>query len=262
MKSIENKTNNIESREESYSHNVEMTVSLIRHAKKTGIDGMSTDIGLEGAKKYGDELRGAKTKIYYGGQQSKGKDFGQEEKFIIPNAIERTKSTAEAIADGANSPYKNRARENLSITGKISNEEYDRIVEAINQAGNEDDGVQLMIDTGNERPDESSYSSKEFSKDIARQFLHFCEMSARLKNESKVNIVLISHSGVIEHFILDLFRKNRPGFINAMGGGVNFLEGVQMKIHRVDKNLVNLDFSFRDEIITINESELEHLASE
>ena len=65
---------------------------------------------------------------------------------------------------------------------------------------------------------------------------HFSEMASRLKSDSKVRLVLVGHSGVIEHFTKYVYLQNhpeiRPEDVDAetIGGLVNFGEGPEITI--------------------------------
>jgi hypothetical protein len=72
---------------------------------------------------------------------------------------------------------------------------------------------------------------------------------------------MVSHSGVIENFIVDILKEERKDFIKKIWGQLNFLEGVKLIINRKDKNNVEIQLSFRDYNLNITKEDLENIAN-
>lgn len=232
---------------EKYGENIEVVIDLIRHAEKSSFEGGLTEIGEKNSEDWGQKIKeefsdSAGVKVYHSGQ-------------------ERAERTAMLIEEGSKTKYKKRQRNSLVLSGdKISKERYGELINYVNKdTGDESEAIQAMIDTGNKRPDEKSYSSRELSRDIAEQIYIIAKMTKRLKNNSKVNFVLASHSGMIEHFLVDALKKEREDFVNKIGGQVKFLEGVRIFVNREDKENVKIKVKFRDHDIDISKEELQDL---
>jgi len=227
---------------EKYGENIEMIIDLIRHAEKSDLEGGLTEKGKEEAKKYGEKLRtefpeSAGVKVYHSG-------------------VERAKETGKLLK--GESKFIERQRESLTLIGKLSKEQGEKLITLVNkQTGDETKAIQFLIDTGGKKPDEETASSKELSRGIAEQILTLVKMTSKFKENSKVNIALVSHSGVIEHFLVDILKKPRENFLKEIGGMVNFLERVRITVQRQNKETVKILFRFRDYEFEINEQDLE-----
>ncbi len=250
MKSPEKPFKSIENKEdkEKYGENVEMTIDLIRHAEKSSLEGGLTEKGKEESKEFGEQLR---------------KDF--PESAGVKNyhsGVERVKETGELIK-GENDRFTERQRDPLALSGKISKEQGEKIVSLINeQTGDETEAIQALIDSGDKRLDTETASSKELSRDTAKQVLTLVKMTSRFKENSEANIVMVSHSGVIEHFLVDILKQPREKVLKKEGGAVNFLEGARIMVQRQDKENVKITFKFRDHEFEINEQDLKEIINE
>lgn len=229
---------------ENYGKNVIMVIDLIRHAEKISLDGGLTKKGKREAKKYGKNLKQefpgtAGIKVYH-------------------SEVERAAETGELIGDKG--PFKKSEKKSLTLTGKISDEYIDELLKLINeQTGDESEAIQAFIDTGSKRPDEETHSSKEISQDIAEQLFTLIQMTKKFKENSMVNIALVSHGGVIEHFLVDILKKERKDFLKEVGGPLKFLEGARILVNRQDKDNVKIQFQFRDHQFEITSEDLENI---
>lgn len=230
---------------ENYGHDVTIIIDLIRHAEKEGSNGPLTEEGLNDAKEFGQKLKNdfpdsSGTKVYH-------------------SWIPRAEQTAQAISE--DSLFVSRKRE-YSLSGKFSKDFLAEFEARANEAKDEDTAVQWYIDSGDEKPNSETASSKETSGMLAEEINHFIDVSARLKEHSKVNIVLVSHSGVIEHFLVDALSMQRQGFLEKIGGGVEYLEGARLIVHRNDKDTVTIKIQFRDNEIVLTPERLKEIASQ
>jgi broad specificity phosphatase PhoE len=203
---------------------VTIEIDLIRHAEKASFDGLITEKGRQEAAELG---KGKNMKVYH-------------------SDAPRAKETSVEIAK--DSPYVPRARKDLAFAHKMSAEFLQKYAEITKEhGGDESTALQMYLDTDNERPDEGTWSSQETSKRLAETLEHFVDVSGRLYNDSRARIVLLSHSGQIEHVLVDLFEEDRPGFIEKIGGGLHFLEGAKILISRdpLGKIIINLEFRGR-----------------
>lgn len=214
---------------EKYGGNVIINIHLIRHGEKDGKYGELTEAGHEAAKEFGVNRE---SKPYH-------------------SDVPRNRQTAEEIAKG--SEYNPRLRKNLAIYGEdVAEDWFTRYFEKVHDDGmySETRPIQeLQFDIGREnRPDPDTVSSKEISARVASELLHFLDMSKRLKNDSEVKIDLVSHTGIIEHLLIDLFAGDPKTFLTEIGGGMRFLEGPQIKILREDKDNVAIEVTLDREI--------------
>lgn len=227
---------------ENFGANIKLTIDLIRHAEKDGINGGLTEEGKERAREFGlDE----NIKAYHSRMSENP----------------RTQQTAEAISDS--SKYHPRERKGLGIEGDFSPEFIDRYIALVNESGgNESKAVQMFLDTYDERPDEKTISSKDVSKQLVSELLHFVEMTKRFKSGSDSHVALVSHTGVIEHLLVDLFQKDRKDFITEIGGSMKFLEGPKIEVLRENKDNVKIVINFRGQEVELSEDYLRDLAGE
>lgn len=245
---------NLEQKEK-YGENVEINVYLLRHAEKqsgtdlvntVGPEAVLSEQGVKDAEEFGKELkikhpefRGVK--IYHSG-------------------VDRAKTTGDIIA-GENPAYSSRERDSLVLKGKITQDAFNKIVEdAKTEGGNEATMIQKLLDANEIPLDEKSMTSRKIGRIVASNIFRMVEMSKKLLSDSKVNIVFISHAGMIEHFLVDLLKKERPDFIKGyLAGGLEYLEGPEFSIKR-NKEKISIQVRFRDEDFSISEDELKTLA--
>jgi broad specificity phosphatase PhoE len=241
---------------EKYGEDVEMNVYLLRHAEKqqgknlgdtVGPEVVLSEKGVKDAIEFGEKLR------------EKHPEFKGIK--IYHSGVDRAKTTGDLIA-GEDSTYSPRERESLVLKGKITQEAFNKIVEDTKtEGGNEATMIQKLLDANEVPLDEKSMTSGEISKVVASNILRMVEMSKKLFSDSKVNIVFVSHAGVIEHFLVDLLKKERLDFIEGvLGGGLQYLEGPEISIKRRDRNSVDIQVKFRDEEFSISEDELKLLS--
>lgn len=241
---------------EKYGENVEMNVYLLRHAEKqsdqnlenvVGPEAVLSEKGVENAKEFGKELK------------MKHPEFKGVK--IYHSGIDRAKTTGDLIA-GESPTYSTRERDSLILKGKITQDAFNKIVEDTKvEGGNEATMIQKLLDADETPLDEKSMTSREIGRIVASNILRMVEMSKKLLSDSKVNIVFVSHAGMIEHFLVDLLKKERPDFIKGyLAGGLGYLEGPEFCIKRDDKEKVSIQVKFRDETFSVSEDELKTLS--
>ncbi len=231
---------NIE-KQEKFGVNVKMTIDLIRHGEKDS-EGLLTEKGRSEAKEFGEKIRKNEP------DSSGIKNYSSD--------VSRAMETGAAVMGDDNS-FKQRQRESLSFTGKFSEKFKEKFISLVNKETKDETlAVQAIIDTNDEKMDAETISSKEVSQEVAKQILKLIKMTERFKKDSKVNVVMTSHSGWIENFLVDILKENRKGFMEKIGGQLDFLEGPKIVIDRKDKNNVIIDLTFRDYNIKISEDDL------
>jgi broad specificity phosphatase PhoE len=212
-----------------YGNDVTLHVYLMRHAEKSSFAGELTDEGKKAAQEFG-ENRNAKS--YH-------------------SDVPRNRQTAEAIT--ASSTYNARERTGLAVSGEKT--WYDEYTAMINHEGQYEETrpiQKLQFDIGRENRPEGMLSSKEISAQVAGELVHFIDMSRRLKNKSEVNIDLVSHTGIIEHILIDLLDGDPDTFLQDIGGGMRYLEGVDITINREDRDTVSVTVSVNRTVETVD----------
>lgn len=158
--------------------------------------------------------------------------------------MHRNQQTAEEIALASNSSYKPRVRPRLRVDGP--DEWYEKYKKLIDHQGQYDETrpvQKLQFDIGREnRPMAGMPSSMEISAQLASELLHFLELSKRLKANSEVEIDLVTHTGLMEHLMIDLLDGDSDTFLSEIGGGMRYLEGPKIEIHRVDAKTTEITF--------------------
>jgi broad specificity phosphatase PhoE len=200
--------------------NINIEIDFIRHGEKESFYGNLTDRGKQDAENYG---KGKNAKAYH-------------------SPVTRAEETGKNIAKS--SSYTPRKRKMLA--NEIS-EEYMQSYADTTAKHNTDESqaLQMYLDTDDKKPDEETLSSREVSARLSKELLRFVRMSERLKNGSEVNIVLVSHSGTIEHLLVDILKEERKDFVKKIGGALEFLEGAKFIINRDEQGQVHLTMELR-----------------
>lgn len=241
---------------ERYGENVEMNVYLLRHAEKQSGKNLGDTVGPEAAL----SEKGVKDADEFGKELKKKHPEFKVIK-IYHSGVDRAKTTGDLIA-GEDSTYSPRKIDSLVLKGKITQDAFNKVVEGAKaEGGNEATMIQKLLDANEVPLDEKSMTSGEIGKIVASNILRMIEMSKKLFSDSKVNIVFVSHAGVIEHFLVDLLKKERPDFVKGyLTGGLEYLEGPEFCIKRDDKEKVSIQVRFRDEVFSVSEDELKSLS--
>jgi broad specificity phosphatase PhoE len=237
--------------EKKEGYDVSATVYLMRHPHKDSYEGDVSNQGIEDTEKL---------KLLFDRYQ---KIYKTDDLEVSHSGHKRPLKAAQILsglpADN-NEESKNGVRESLAFIGSEKLEEkYKEIVDKNN--GDESEAAQMLIDTGDKRFDEESLSSVEISQRIAQELLDIVEQTKTYKSGTKKPIILISHSGVVENFLVDLLKK-RPEehSLEAIGGRLDFLEDMRLYINRCSPEEVSLRYRFRDWQGELSEADLRKLA--
>jgi len=100
----------------------------------------------------------------------------------------------------------------------------------------------------------STFTGREMGESIGDVVEHFSKMASRLKSNSKVKLILVGHSGVIEHFTKQVYLQNNPDIkpeavdVQKIGGLLEFGEGPEISIHSNGggEKVINLKFKDLD----------------
>jgi len=98
----------------------------------------------------------------------------------------------------------------------------------------------------------ASFTGKEMGESIKSLIDHFSDMASRLKANSKVKLILVGHSGVIEHFTKYVYLQNHPEVkpedvdTETIGGLVHFGEGPELTIQSDDAGKQEIELKFKN----------------
>ena len=87
------------------------------------------------------------------------------------------------------------------------------------------------------------------SQAIATDILHIVESTKTMPSDSKKFLPNVVHSGIFEHFLIDLLKKrNEEKPIESIGGSLNFLgfDDFRLYIKRENLDDVRIQFRFRE----------------
>ena len=249
--------------------NVEVHVLFSRHAEKDSHDGSITMKGQKDSQTFGKKLQ----------RLSSIKGYVIEP--TTHSGHERTSRTAHLI-DNPNENLENleSPREaNREATENVLNSSVDRYSKeadgkyaelADGNYSSEGDAVEYFAKLNNERYDENTPSSVEMSQAIANDILRIVESTKTMPSDSKKFLPNIVHSGVFEHFLIDLLKKrNEEKPIESIGGSLNFLgfDDFRLYIKRENPDNAIIQFRFRERnengsmhYYEITEEELKNLA--
>jgi len=110
----------------------------------------------------------------------------------------------------------------------------------------------LIRDYFNKEFPGSAFTGKEMGESVKNLIDHFSEMASRLKSDSKVRLVLVGHSGVIEHFTKYVYLQNHPEIksedvdAEAIGGLVDFGEGPEITIQSNETGNQTIGLKFKN----------------
>lgn len=247
--------------------NVTLYIHLIRHPEKDPLTGKLTE---KGKKIFLDNLikefrTGYKfdtIKFYVSplprGQESKEPILKFLEITKIPTKI-RTKKELAGRALETNASFKkemNKILERLFSPEKIEEakkrDEFIPNYEPANQDIEIITNEIIIRDYYNKPLPGQSFTGRQMGEPIKNLIEHFSEMAKRLRSNSKVKLVLVSHSGIIEHFVKFVYLQNHPELkpedvdVQKIGGIVNFGEGPLININLDEKGRQIIKMKFKN----------------
>lgn len=234
--------------EKKEGYDVSATVYLMRHPHKGTFDGDISPKGEEDAEKL---------RILFNRYQ---KRYETDELEVSHSGHKRPRQAAQILTKSDQGVLENNIREGLAFIGSDEfDKEYQKLTEQNN--GDESTAVQMVIDTGDKRFDPESLSSVEISQKVAQELLDIVEQTKTYKSGTKKPIVLISHTGLIENFLVDLLDKRSvKESLKAIGGNLDFLEDLRLYVNRRSPSEVVIKYRFRDWQGEISEEKLRQLA--
>lgn len=107
----------------------------------------------------------------------------------------------------------------------------------------------------------SSFNGEDVAKSVKSLVDHFSRMTGRLLSNSKVKLVLVGHSGIIEHFTKYVYLRNHPELnpedvdVETLGGLLNFGEGPEIAIRSDETGKQFIELKFKNLTLTYNKYE-------
>lgn len=255
-----------------FGNDVFLRLTFMRHAEKDVL-GKITETGKETAREKGESI--VENEEQFDAYKVYHSKLSPLNKKHAMRAEETAKALDEGIKnEGLPQTQFNRRPLRELLSDKIlktSDEFMQKLLRAEEEPGVEIDNKEeaslsyYLDNFFDERPDKDTASMKEVGEKILKVVEHFIEFSGHLKNGSKVHILLISHSGMIEPMLKLLLKKYQAekGDIQDisladLGGAMKFLEELKFDILREDKENYTIKLNFRDRHINLGKLNLEH----
>ena len=228
-----------------FGYNVIHTVRVLRHPEKNSMDGNLTPKGERDSSKMG-ELYSRWKKRY---------DDKVEFERIAHSGRKRPKRAAELIKKefAASSENIVNASEDKNLDYRSSSTFDQAYADAVRDAypegkinfDKEGAGVQIVVDTNDVPFDEESASSKESSQNIAQSLLDLVNDMKNSRSNTHKRSIFLSHSAVIENFIVDMLElRSEQDSVSKIGGGAGFLEGFEFRIEQLDPDNIQIKVRF------------------
>mgnify|MGYP001322064664 CR=1 FL=1 len=257
--------------------NVHIHIDLIRHPEKDPDTGKLTEKGKEAffnnlLKNFQEGEEYDTTKFYVSplsrGQESKEPIAAFLEASNIPTTIRDKKELvgrAMEIGPAFKEEMAKVLEQNEALTQKQIEEarEKDKSIATYEPASKDYETKTneiLIRDYFSQDFPGSTLTGEDMAESIKGLVDHFSEMASRLKSNSKVKLVLIGHSGVIEHFTKYVYLQNHPEIkpedvdAETIGGLVEFGEGPEITIltdqegkPEIKLKFKNLELSYQHE---------------
>jgi len=253
--------------------NVLVRIDLIRHPEKDHDTGKLTEKGKEEffetlKKDFDDGEKYDTTKFYVSplsrGQEAKEPIASFLEASNIPTTI-RNKEELVGKAREINPSFKAEMTNILEQEELLSQQQIeearqrDLLIPAHEPASKDFETKTneiLIRDYFDKEFPGQSFTGKDMGESIKNLVDHFSEMATRLKSNSRVKLVLVGHSGVIEHFTKYVYLQNHPELksedvdAETIGGLVNFGEGPEITIRSNEAGKQEIGLKFKNLSLT------------
>jgi len=113
---------------------------------------------------------------------------------------------------------------------------------------NEGTAVEYFMKLGDQKYDDKTPSSVEMSQHIAKDIYDIVESTKNMASGTRQFMPNIVHSGVFEHFLIDILEKrHEEKILESIGGPLNFLgfDDFRLYIKRKNENEAIIQFRFR-----------------
>jgi hypothetical protein len=98
----------------------------------------------------------------------------------------------------------------------------------------------------------AGFTGREHAEVVGNLVDHFADMATHFKSGSRVKLVLVGHSGVIEYLTKKVYLDNHPEVkpgdvgVNTLGGLVDFSHGPEITIQSDSSGEQHIKFKFKD----------------
>lgn len=261
MESIE-QTNNLESNEK-YGKNVTLVIDLIRHPEKDYATGNLTEKGKEDfVAKLNEEYNDPKNKFdtikAYVSPLKRGQQAMEPiSQFLVENEIDTKIRTKKALAS-RNDDYTmetDQAMDRIIRERQLTEEEAVEKDDAFEPVSKSEEVLKneiLINEFFDKEFPGSSLRGDDFAHDMDNIIQHFAKMARRFLSGSKVKLVLIGHSGIIEYLTKLVYLQNHPELeaddvtIEQIGGLLDYMSGPRITITSDEEGKQTARLVFKD----------------
>lgn len=250
--------------------NVTISIDLIRHPEKDHSTGKLTEEGKEAFyQKLKDELGEGQNydmvKFYVSplprGQEAKESIQRFKDETKNDTSIRNRDQLVGRFQEVSGTDFKKGMTELLEQEEQMTREEIEAMrerdatipaYEPANKDFETKSNEMLIRDFFDKKFPGAEFTGREHGEAIKDLIDHFAELAERLKSDSKVKLVLVSHSGVIEYLTKLIYLQNNPDVdpttidIAKIGGLVDFSEGPEINITSDEVGQQKIDFIFKD----------------
>jgi len=252
-----------------FGENVEVHILFSRHAEKGSHSGGITEKGMADAQELGKKLERLSTMKSFDIEDATHSDHKRTNRtaYLVNNPDLDISSIGEY---GTVETELDRNILNSSVD-RYSEKADEKYAELANgDFANEGAAVEYFMQLKDKRYDPETPSSVEMSQDVATDILSILESTKDMESGSKKFIPNIVHSGIFEHFLVDLLKKRgEEKMLESIGGSLNFLgfDDFRMYVKRKNDSESSIQFRFREreengamKYVDISEEELIELS--
>ena len=221
--------------EKEHGQNVVMRVYFKRHSEYEKETGSLSPEGKELIKKDAEQL-----KLSGRGERYRIKGYSSK--------IPRARETVEAIIDEVNSDRKGVNQVSLGLGRPEEDFHFGDLEEFLEGKEGQKDDIKI--------------SSKELAARVAERLNLFVWMSDKLKNDSRVDLINVTHLPWILAFLKELgipeleeINPDGKTFLERVGG-IDYLEGFELIVDRKARKDVSIALKFKDKEVLIPQEKL------
>lgn len=261
MESIEQAIN-LESNEK-YGKNVTLVIDLIRHPEKDYATGNLTEKGKEEfvaklTEEYTDPENGFDTIKAYVSPLKRGQQAMEPlSQFLEENEIETTIRTKKELASRVEeySMETDQAMDKILHDRRLTETadiQKDVAFEPISKSEESLKNEIIIKEFFDKNFPESHLKGEDFGVGLDDLVQHFAKMSQRFLSDSKVKIISVGHSGLIEHLTKLIYLKNHPELdssevgVEQIGGLLDYMSGPRITIISDAEGKQTANLKFKD----------------
>lgn len=235
---------------EAIGHNVELRLIFIRHGEKDRTDrtfGRLTENGKEQLRQFAlEELKDPdRNLVIYGTDVARTVQSGLAAK-------EKAAAKVQVEPDYLNGLSLNLNSQDPNRPSKMSDE---FIKKALTMSSEEN--VQYLMSFGARRPDVGTLAPRELAAGIAQIISGYDKKIDKMKSQSRTDVLMVSHD-----FVLGAFLQEAMEIMLDTGKvPMNFAEAFYVTIKVDNEGKHKVVFSFRDQTVDLDMSEIEKLAN-